>query len=161
MAKVYMLCGLPGSGKSFFSREFEKKTGAIRFCLDEEMLAKYSYKYDDEQYGYLSKREKERIWNNAQEYLIKNIDVILDWSFWCGSQRRIWKERFDREGYEHELIYFDTPMEVIRDRLAVRNQSDLGGCHKIPFDEVVRFSAYFEAPSENENLNIRRIAYKL
>lgn len=41
---VYLLCGLPGSGKTTYAKKLEDNN-TIRFTLDEELFAEYGKKF--------------------------------------------------------------------------------------------------------------------
>ncbi|RXJ70611.1 hypothetical protein CS022_22835 [Veronia nyctiphanis] len=148
---VFMLCGLPTSGKSTFSRQMTKEGKACHFCLDERMIRNHELTIDDERYGELTRQEKEHIWQEALVALAAGQDIILDWSFWSEEQRKTWALRAQKHGFLPHVIYFDTPLPLIKQRLTTRNEKgDKNRVHIISYEEVVRFSQFFEAPSDIE-----------
>ncbi|MDJ0755198.1 MAG: ATP-binding protein [Ardenticatenaceae bacterium] len=157
MSKVYFLCGLAASGKSTLARRLEREKGAVRFTMDERMLAQTDLSIFDDEYGRLVQREKEKIWREALMCLRDGQDVILDWSLWSRAARTEWTERVIAAGYDYHLFYLATPIETLRERLANRNQNPGRNAHVIPFEEVERFSHIFEPPTPEENLNLEII----
>ena len=157
MAIVYFLCGLAASGKTTYAKQLEQEKDVVRLTLDERMITKYSYSIFDEKYGHLASAEKERMWEEAKGYLSQGRDVVLDWSLWSRQARRHWSERVEAEGYEYKLIYLKAPLELLRRRLSARNSKNNKLTHRIPLEELERFSKIFEPPSEEEDLNLELI----
>lgn len=153
-ATVYFLCGLPASGKTTIAKQIEAEQGAIRFTLDERMIAKYDYSIFDEAYGRLANEEKQILWREARQYLDQGQDVILDWSLWNRQARAEWTQKAVAAGYDYRLIYLNVPLELLRRRLARRNANLPAAAHAIPLEELERFSPIFEPPSSAENLNL-------
>lgn len=157
MATVYFICGLVAAGKTSFAKKLAAEKDAVRFTLDERMIAKYDYTIYDPQYGPLATKEKELIWEEAQEILAKDRDVVLDWSLWSKESRIEWPQRVLAAGYEYRLYYLDVSLEILRRRLSKRNTGNNMATHFISIAELERFSTIFEPPTEAENLNLEVI----
>lgn len=157
MAAVYFLCGMPASGKTTFAKKIALEKGAVRFTLDERMIAQYDYSIFDEQYGHLAGREKHKIWEEAKVILGNGRDVVLDWSLWSRESRTEWPLRVLAEGYDYKLIYLHVPLEILRQRLIRRNQDAGTLTYFIPLEELERFSRIFEPPTSDENLKLEVI----
>lgn len=160
MAIVYFLCGLPTAGKTTLAKQIEVEVGAVRFTLDERMIAKYDYTIFDEEYGRFATAEKELIWQEAQEVLKNGRDAILDWSLWSRAARAEWSQKVLAAGYNYRLIYLDVSLAVLEQRLAARNAAVPLAAHVIPFSEVQRFSKIFEPPLNDEGLNLEVVSVK-
>lgn len=158
MAIVYFLCGMPAAGKTATAKRIELEKGAVRFTLDERMIAQYEFSIFDKQYGYLASVEKDRIWEEAKEILQQGGDVILDWSLWSRESRIKWPRKVLDEGHNYKLIYLDVPIEVLRQRLSRRNADDSVTAHFVPLEEMERFWPIFEPPSSEEGLNLEIIS---
>lgn len=154
MSKVYFLCGLAASGKSTLARRLEREKGAVHFSLDERMLAQTDLSIFEDEYGRLVQLEKEKIWQEALRLLHQGQEVILDWSLWSRAARAEWTNRVQAVGYDYQLFYLKTSLELLRERLAIRNANPGRTAHVVPFEEVERFSRIFEPPSPEENLNL-------
>ena len=157
MATVYFLCGLAAAGKTSLAKKLASEKDAVRFTLDERMIAKYDYTIYDPQYGPLATKEKELIWEEAQDFLANGRDVILDWSLWSKKARVEWPQRVLAAGYDYRLYYLDASLEILRRRLSKRNTENNSRTHYISIAELERFSNIFEAPTEAENLNLEVI----
>ncbi len=75
---IIMVFGLPGSGKSYFSRHLQQETGAGYFNTDmirEELNLKGIYSEKAKQLVY------DKLVEKASEQLDKGLDVIVDGTF--------------------------------------------------------------------------------
>ena len=158
MATVYLFCGLPGSGKTTFARDLERRLSAVRFTLDHRMLAKYELTIFDDEYGHLARTEKDAIWKEAQDALRSGRDVVLDWSLWSRKSRLEWTEKVVRSGHAYKLLFFQVPLSELKLRLAKRNSDASALAHEIPLDKLEDFSHVFEVPRMDEGIPFDVIA---
>lgn len=154
MATVHLFCGLPASGKTKLAREIEKNEQAVRFTLDEWMLALHDLTIFDDGYGPAAARVQEMIWQTAVRLLALDVDVVLDWSLWNPERRRKWVERAASVGADYRLYYLNVPLDVLRQRLQARNDDPPDGVHPISLEELERFAPLFQPPVEEEGLNV-------
>jgi len=157
LATVYFLCGMAASGKTTFAKKLAAEKAAVRFTLDERMIAKYDYSIYDEAYGDLAGKEKLLIWEEAKTVLAFGVDVVLDWSLWSKQARQEWSQKALAAGYDYKLYYLKVPLEALRQRLVSRNDSAQLFTHFIPVEELERFSGIFEPPTSTENLKLEII----
>lgn len=78
---LYLICGLPGSGKTRLAKKLEKENQAIRFTLDEWVISLYGHGYPVKLYPVYEKRCKELIKSLAMQLLKQRNSVILDFGF--------------------------------------------------------------------------------
>jgi predicted kinase len=155
MATVHLLCGLPGSGKTTVARRLEAERRAVRFTLDEWMLALFDLTPYDDAYGARAERVRELIWRTAGGVLALGHDVVLDWSFWSRAAREAARQRAEALGANVLLHYVDVPLAVAEERLGERNARTTSGVHRIDLDDLRRFAAeVFEAPGAEEAVPI-------
>lgn len=157
---VNYLCGLPGSGKTTLAKRLAAEQNAVRFTLDERMIATFAHlTIYDAQYGLEAAREKEIIWQEALLLLANGRSVILDWSLWSRTARAEWAARAMAAGYDYQILYLDLPLETIRRRLSVRNAAAPPEVHIIDLSEFGRFSqTVFEPPTADEGLKLKRLS---
>lgn len=156
---VYLLCGLPASGKTTLAKQLEEKHGVIRFTLDEWMIRLYDYTIFDREYGEYGRRCRELIWQTAVNILQQGVDVVLDWNQWSIKRRQAMLQRIESIDANHQLFYLNIPPTVARERLqtkpTVRNQR-----HIISVAEFDRFWPFFEPPVPGEGLNVVEVKYR-
>lgn len=154
---IYLLCGLPSSGKTTLANKIVTEQGAMRFTLDQRMISKYDLSFDDDRYGPLAAQEKELIWHEARPILNGGGHVVFDWSLWSRAARQEWTTRAINAGFDYLLYYLDIPLANLRQRLEARNAARPPGVHVISVAELERFHPLFEPPSASEGLNLRII----
>src|SRR5260370_7518703 len=82
-ARLIIVCGLPGSGKTAHAKLLEGRLHAIRLSPDEWMDALSLDLYDE------ARREKIETlqWKFGQELLALGLTVIIEWGTWARSER--------------------------------------------------------------------------
>lgn len=144
---VYVLCGLPGSGKTTYARSLEAG-GVVRLTFAEALIAKYGSAFPSEKYEeYRTNIESELI-SKMQEAVGGGENVVFDWGFWQKAQRERIKEAIEVAGGAYALVYFDRPSAELR--VAVRDR-DPRVNQEITPRLMEKIIAEFEAPGENEN----------
>src|SRR5437773_11839741 len=82
-ARLILICGLPGSGKTTLAKQLAPKVPAVRFCPDEWKNDLGIDYYDEE----MRARLEERIWRLGQELLRSGQSVILEDGSWAREAR--------------------------------------------------------------------------
>ena len=77
-------------------------------------------------------------------------DVVVDFSFWARSSRDNYRRIVAENGGETELVYFQVPPDVIRERLGRREGKDANSVIVDP-ETLDRYITNFEIPGEDEN----------
>jgi predicted kinase len=139
MATLFMLCGLPGAGKTTLAKRLER-AGARCFVLDELVAAASGEKSEDD----LSQQVAERAWEGIGEALRAGRDVVLDWGFDSRQERDETRARASALGAGVRLIFLDLPKSELSRRLASRPWP------RVTDAELDLWSAQFEAPAADE-----------
>lgn len=156
MATLYLLCGLPASGKTTWAKEMEA-TGALRLSLDEEALTRLADRRDTthdlrvaseglwEMHDEVSREHLKK----AAEALRSGRSVILDHGgLWRRATRDAAKRLAETNGATWRLLYFKIDPEEQWRRLDARNRGDLSDTHFISRAEMDEFATRFEPPSD-------------
>ncbi len=139
---VYLLCGLPGSGKTTYANELEQN-GAIRLTLDEELFKRHGRNLPDGTYHEFEKKTKSALTDELIAYLKDGKSVILDWGFWKKEERNRIAALVRENGGEPKLLYFNVDPQELIHRVAGR---DLTKNHEIDAEMLDVFRAQFEEP---------------
>ena len=141
-ARLIIVCGLPGSGKSTHARNLQATLRAIRFSPDEWMAALSLNLWDE--------HRRERIealqWKLAQELLAVGLTVIIEWGTWGRSERDTLRLRAREVGAAVELHYLSAPVDVLFDRIQRRGLET----PPIERDQLLRWTKIFQVPTAEE-----------
>ncbi len=114
---LYLICGLPGSGKTTLAKQLEREQSALRLTPDEWMARIVGDGYDE-----VKRAAVEAVqWDIAARVLHLGINVILDWGFWSRSERDDFRSRATMLGARTEIKFLDVPRDELWRRLALRN----------------------------------------
>lgn len=149
---VVLMCGVSGSGKTFYSLELEK-CGYHRLSPDEIVWADYGPSVAD-----IPFERQQQIFGDAfgkmmgemRRLIISGEKVVVD-STMCKRHKRDMMREFCRElGVTPVLVYLDTPKPLLKERLSGRRGTG-------PDDQIVpehlleRFCSNFEVPEADES----------
>lgn len=143
---VYLMLGLPGSGKTTFSRKLQQDLDIPRLSLDEEYskiggdLA--SPKWDMN----IEAEADEKIKHQVKEIIERGESVILDFCPWKKEDRHKYREYIQYIGAVDHVYYFDVPNDELRRRLEVRNGISSNDAHIVTADMLEAFTTRFDPP---------------
>jgi|HubBroStandDraft_6_1064221.scaffolds.fasta_scaffold08778_4 predicted kinase len=141
-ARLIILCGLPGSGKTTLGRALESRLRAVRFAPDEWMHALALDYYDEDRRGKIEALQ----WRLAQQLLVLGLTVIIEWGTWGRSERDALRLGARALGAAVELHYLTAPPEVLFERIQRR------GMENPPVDReaLARWFEIFQPPTLEE-----------
>ena len=141
-ARLIIVCGLPGSGKTTHARQVEKDLRAVRFCPDEWMDALEINLWEEETRERIEKLQ----WKLAQDLLALGHNVVIEWGTWARSERDALRCGARALGAAVELHFLDAPVEVLFDRIRRRNIES----PSTTLDDLLKWAEIFERPSSEE-----------
>jgi predicted kinase len=145
-ARLILVCGLPGSGKTTFAKQLAPKLQAVRFCPDEWKHDLDIAYYDEER----RVRLEARLWRLGQELLGLGQSVILENGFWARAERDELRLAARTLGVPVELHYMDVPVDELWRRLEIRNELARSGTAPINYEDLQKWARQFEAPDAAE-----------
>ena len=145
-ARLILICGLPGSGKTKLAKQLEQEVRAVRFSPD-EWKHDLDIDYYDEQRRV---RLEQRLWRLGQELLALGQSVILENGFWAREERDELRLGARTLGVAVELHYLEAPVDDLWPRLEIRNELAMPGTVPIKREDLDKWAAQFEAPEAAE-----------
>lgn len=151
-APVVMVSGVSGSGKTTLATALEP-FGYVRLSIDVLMWERHGmagHDYPEEKYPeYLAEAESELL-RRLDEIISSGGKAVLDFAFCKRAVRDAYRAFARSHGAGVYLIYCDTPLSVIKERLRRRNLTP-GPDAAIVTDEMAeRFFAGFQRPDTDE-----------
>jgi predicted kinase len=119
-ARLIVICGLPGSGKTSLARALESRLRAVRFAPDEWMDALALDLYDEQRREKVEKLQ----WKFGQQLLSLGLTIIIEWGTWGRSERDALRIGARAIGAAVELHSLSAPAEVLLERIQRRNREN-------------------------------------
>ncbi len=114
MNKAILVFGLPGTGKTYFSRHLAEETGAVHLNTD-QIREKWNKK------GQYDEKTKQFVYDKLMDEMIHELrnenDVIIDGTFYEKSKREQFVEKALTTNPEIRFIEIRAREEVVRERL--------------------------------------------
>jgi predicted kinase len=145
-ARLVLICGLPGSGKTTLARQLAPRLGAVRLSPD-EWKHDLGIDYYDEP---ARVRLERRLWVLARELLALGQSVVMEHGFWAHEERDELRLAARELGVAVELHVLDVPVEELWRRLEVRNALGAAGTAPIARADLDRWAERFELPDAAE-----------
>ena len=98
-ARLIIICGLPGSGKTTLAKCLEESLNAVRLAPDEWMDVLSINLYDEESRARIEALQ----WKLGQKLLKLGLVVIIEWGTWGKSERDALREGARQLGAAVEL----------------------------------------------------------
>lgn len=145
MPILYILCGIPGCGKSTFAKNFLEKYETAYVSRDEVRLGMVN---DTEEYFSKEKEVFKNFVSNITNYLSDGINVIADATHLNMASRRKLTYAIDQTITNYKIVYviFDTSLETCLNRNAKRT-----GRQNVPEDVVKSMYNNFRIPRNDED----------
>lgn len=117
------MLGVPGSGKTTFSKQLQTQLNVPRFAIDEEYsklggdLANHRWNMD------LAAQAGEDIRRKTRNNIVEGRSVILDLCPWVKESRDEYRQFIDSIGANCHIYYFEVDKGELLRRLDKRNRS--------------------------------------
>jgi predicted kinase len=98
MATLYLMCGLPGSGKTTLAKQIESLRSALRLCPDEWIGSLLADSTDTAELDRLRAPVESVQWKVAKRALALGINVVLENGFWSREERASYRSQADSIG---------------------------------------------------------------
>ena len=150
MTTLYLMVGLPCSGKTTRAKELENEVLALRLTPDEWHVNLFGNDvYDlehDKRHGLI----EAMLWQIAARALSLGTNVILDFGFWAKEEREDYRSRAKELGARSEVVFMDVDAEELMKRVRVRNENLTDTIHYIPENMMKSWIGFFQKPDRDE-----------
>jgi len=156
-ATLYFMCGKMAAGKSTHARELAQAKDAVLLSQDEYLDTLYPGEIRSiADFVKFSARLRDALSPHIVDLLSRGISVVLDFPGNTRVQRQWFRAIFESANVEHELHFTDLPDDRCKRQLRQRSAALPTGAAWTTDAEFDAITAYFQAPSEDENFNIIR-----
>ncbi|WP_370979528.1 AAA family ATPase [Agaribacterium sp. ZY112] len=155
MARLILVCGPTGAGKTTHSVALAKEIGAVRFSIDPWMQTLFSKDIKEIEYTWMIERVNRcynQIWEVSEQILALGGKVILDLGFTTKEQRLLFSDKAKGLGLNAELHYLNANTECRRERVNKRNTEKDPSVYSFDVnDDMFNFmEPRFEIPDADE-----------
>jgi predicted kinase len=150
VATLYLMVGLPCSGKTTLAQKLESKHSALRLTPDEWHVCLFGQDAEDPEHDARHNLIETLLWKIASRALVLGTNVILDFGFWAREEREDFRLRAKQLGASSEVHFLDVPEAELMRRLAVRNSQDSQVSFHIPEKAMELWIAFFQRPTPDE-----------
>ena len=155
MAKLILVCGPIGAGKTTYSLAHSKEVGAIRFSIDPWMQTLFSQDMVSLDYSWMIERVHrcyDQIWEISEQILTLDGSVVLDLGFTTKEQRDVFANRARALDINAEVHYLSAPTDVRKERIEKRNMEKDPAVYAFEVTDMMFnfMEPRFEVPNEEE-----------
>jgi predicted kinase len=146
MTTLFLICGLPGSGKTTLAKRLESERSALRLTPDEWMARIVGDGHDRARRAAIEAVQ----WEIAQRVLSLGVDVILESGFWSRREREEARSTATALGADTKLIFLDSTRDELARRLAQRNKALPPETFHVDEAQLDEWMHWFEPPTADE-----------
>lgn len=150
MPTLFIICGLPGAGKTTLAKSLEIKRSALRLCPDEWISEIIENPADKPELDRLRNPVEKLQWAVGERALSLGLDVILENGFWSREERDKIYDEGKALGANVELHFLDISIDELAKRLENRNQKLPSDTFKVTREELELWATWFESPTAEE-----------
>ena len=124
MARLIIVTGPTGAGKTTYSLSLSKEIGAVRFSIDPWMQTLFSKDMTSLDYAWMIERVErcyDQIWQVCEQILELNGNVVLDLGFTTKQQRARFADLAHGIDVKAEVHYLNAPIKTRKKRVEKRN----------------------------------------
>jgi len=150
VATLFLICGLPGAGKTTLAKQLEQTHSALRLCPDEWIVTLMEDVNNIQERDRLREPVESLQWTIAKRALKSGLNVILEWGFWSKEERIHYRSQAEAIGATVKLHYLHVEHDELWTRLSKRNANLPPGTFAVTKEDLTLWTSWFEQPSADE-----------
>lgn len=150
MAIAHLIYGFVGTGKTTHATKLEKELPALRFSIDEWIIALHGQNPSADKFEAYYARTVDLIWSVAIRVLELDQDVILDFGFWSRKSRDEARQRVQAVGAKSVLYHVTCADESMQARVLSRTAAMPEHALYIDKSAIEAFRERFEPLADEE-----------
>ena len=150
MAILYLMVGLPCSGKTTRAKGLENEVHALRLTPDEWQVRLFGHDTLDPEHDKRHSLLEDMLWQIAAQALSLGTNSILDFGFWAKEERDDYRSRAQKLGARSEIVFMDVDEEELMRRVRMRNENLTSTIAYIPEDLMLPWIQFFQRPDADE-----------
>ncbi len=150
MPILFLLCGLPGAGKTTLARELERTHHAFTLNTDAWMVPLFGQHMPRDLFDARLAQVQALQWGVAKRLLALGVNVVLDWGFWTREQRNAARRQGRAWGADVQLYFLDVDIDELRRRLRARTLDLPSSTFELDDAALDLFARGFEPPEDDE-----------
>ncbi|UAC00184.1 ATP-binding protein [Dactylosporangium vinaceum] len=148
--KLFLMVGLPGSGKTFRARELAEQHGALRLTPDEWALSIFGQEDRHQEPGGMRWLLEGRLIALAVDALRLRLSVVLDFGLWSRDERSALRWMAASVGAACEIVYLPVAREVQWSRIRNRWEHTPEQTFPMSAAELDAWREQFQVPGPEE-----------
>ena len=150
MATLFLICGLPGAGKTTLAKQLEVSRSTLRLSPDEWIARIMEDASDTAELDRLRDPIESLQWDVAQKALSLGVSIILENGFWAKQERTMFQSKARALGARVEMHFLDVPKDELWNRLNKRNADRPHGSFVVTKEQLDSWWSSFEPPTTDE-----------
>lgn len=155
MARLIIVCGATGAGKTTYSLSICEDIGAVKFSIDPWMQTLFAKDMVELDFSWMMERVErcyQQIWEVSEQILALGGNVVLDLGFTTKALRDIFVNHAKALKINAEVHYIEAASETRKQRVAKRNMEKDPKVYSFEVTDMMFdfMEGKFEVPDEME-----------